>query len=86
MLEKLGTCVNKSLSRLASKVFFLENATVRGRAWYKLLDAPVLTLDVTVPGKSLSRPPRSASEPGGNNLEKETSTRRMAQANAVIWP
>ena len=27
---------------------FLENATVRGRVWYKLLDAPVLTLDVTV--------------------------------------
>ena len=26
----------------------LGNATVRGRAWYKLLDAPVLTLDVTV--------------------------------------
>ena len=26
----------------------LENATVRGRDWYKLLDAPVLTLDVTV--------------------------------------
>ena len=27
---------------------FLENATVRGRAWNKRLDAPVLTLDVTV--------------------------------------
>ena len=27
---------------------FLENATVRRRDWYKLLDAPVLTLDVTV--------------------------------------
>ena len=27
---------------------FLENPTVRGRAWYKLLDAPVLTLDMTV--------------------------------------
>ena len=27
-----------------------ENATVRGRAWYKLLDAPVLTVDVTVSG------------------------------------
>ena len=27
-----------------------ENATVRGRAWYKLLDAPVQTLDVTVSG------------------------------------
>jgi len=26
----------------------LENATVRGRAWYKLLDALVQTLDVTV--------------------------------------
>jgi len=26
---------------------FFENATVRGRAWYKRLDAPVLTLDVT---------------------------------------
>ena len=26
---------------------FLENATVRGLDWYKLLDAPVLTLDVT---------------------------------------
>ena len=27
---------------------FLENATVRGRDWYKLLDALALTLDVTV--------------------------------------
>ena len=27
---------------------FLENATVRGRVWYKLLDAPVPTLDVTI--------------------------------------
>ena len=26
------------------------NATVRGRAWYKVLDAPVLALDVTVWG------------------------------------
>jgi len=26
----------------------LENATVHGRDWYKRLDAPVLTLDVTV--------------------------------------
>jgi len=25
--------------------FVLENATVRGRDWYKLLDAPVLTLN-----------------------------------------
>ena len=25
----------------------METTTVRGRAWYKLLDAPVLTLDVT---------------------------------------
>jgi hypothetical protein len=29
---------------------FLKNATVRGRDWYNLLDAPVLTLDVTVRG------------------------------------
>ena len=29
-------------------IIFLENATVRGRDWYKLLDAPVLILDVTV--------------------------------------
>ena len=28
----------------------LENATVCGRDWYKLLDAPVLTLDVTLRG------------------------------------
>ena len=34
-------------ARLPSEVK-LENATVRGRAWYKLLDAPVPTLDVTV--------------------------------------
>ena len=27
---------------------FLGNATVRRRAWYNFLDAPVLTLDVTV--------------------------------------
>ena len=42
-----------------------ENATVRGRAWSKLLDAPVLTLNVTVSnarGASLIRnsaPPRT---------------------------
>ena len=30
--------------------FFVVDATVRGRAWYKLLDAPVPTLDVTVLG------------------------------------
>ena len=30
---------------------FLENATVHGRAWYKLLDAPVLASDVTVSGE-----------------------------------
>jgi len=33
----------------------LENATVRGRAWFKLLDAPVLTLDVTGGVGSLGR-------------------------------
>ena len=33
------------LSRMG---YFLENATDRGCAWYKLLDAPVLTVDVTV--------------------------------------
>ena len=26
---------------------FLENATVRGRVWYKLLEASVISLDVT---------------------------------------
>ena len=31
-------------------IAFLENATVRGRDWYIVLDAPVLTLDVTVGG------------------------------------
>ena len=30
------------------RCLFLKNATVRGRAWYKLLDTPVPTLDVTV--------------------------------------
>ena len=30
------------------RLLFLGNATVRGRACYKLLDAPVLTLNVTV--------------------------------------
>jgi len=33
---------------MRSCTLFLENATVRGRDWCKLLDAPVLTLDVTV--------------------------------------
>ena len=33
----------------------LENATVRGRAWYKLLDAPVLTLDVTGEARGVRR-------------------------------
>ena len=28
----------------------LEDATIHGRAWYNFLDAPVLTLDVTVCG------------------------------------
>jgi len=32
----------------AVQVSFPPNATVRGRVWYKLWDAPVLTLDVTV--------------------------------------
>ena len=31
-------------------VYYLKNATVRGRVWYKLLDAPVPTLDLTVWG------------------------------------
>ena len=34
--------------RGTSLMKFLENATVRGRDWYELLDAPVLTLDVMV--------------------------------------
>jgi hypothetical protein len=29
-------------------IYSLENAMARGYAWYKLLDAPVLSLDVTV--------------------------------------
>ena len=37
--------VRKQLARAAGGGI-LENATVRGRAWYKRLDAPVLTLDV----------------------------------------
>jgi len=32
----------------SSEAFRALNATVRGRAWYKLLDALVLTLNVTV--------------------------------------
>ena len=31
-----------------------ENATVRGRAWYKLLVAPVVTVDVTVQVKGVT--------------------------------
>ena len=34
----------------------LENATVRGRAWYNCWDAPVLNLDVAV-GGGRSNPP-----------------------------
>ena len=33
--------------------FFSGNAMVRGRDWYTLLHAPVLTLDVTFPGGHL---------------------------------
>ena len=47
--ERAGRKQSK-LYPLASSTacLFLENATVRGRDWYKLLDASVLTLDVTV--------------------------------------
>ena len=31
-----------------SEAILLAYATVHGRAWYKLLDAPVLTADVTL--------------------------------------
>ena len=34
-----------------SSVYFLENATDRGRDRYKLLDAPVLSLDVILKGR-----------------------------------
>jgi len=44
-VSSLVSCVYWDLEMLRG---FLGNATVRGRAWYKLLDAPVLTLDVTV--------------------------------------
>ena len=47
-----STAHRSSLSRCASTgtcvLICLENATVCGRAWYKLLDAPVLPLDVTI--------------------------------------
>ena len=39
---------------------FLENATARGRAWYKLFDAPVLTLGVTVRGDRSKRESNTA--------------------------
>ena len=38
----------RSWSRLVYFQPFSVNATVRGRVWYNLLDAPVLTLDVTI--------------------------------------
>ena len=38
----------KAFGNISPPKTFLENATVRGRAWYKLSDAPVLTLDVMV--------------------------------------
>ena len=41
--EEAATCTDRILTD-----FVLEYATVRGRAWYSLLDAPVLTWDVTV--------------------------------------
>ena len=41
----------RAVSRLrAPGSCFLGNATVRGRAWYKLVDAPVISLDLTVSG------------------------------------
>ena len=51
--EETGNAVRLSCWREAHgpkpvKVDFLENATVCGRGWYKILVAPVLTLDVTV--------------------------------------
>jgi len=42
----LAGTVTSKVSTGASSVF-LANATVRGRAWYKILDAPELTLNVT---------------------------------------
>ena len=41
-------CTARIEEGLVTRTGFLENATIRGLAWYKLLDAPVLTLDVTV--------------------------------------
>ena len=49
----------------SSKNVFWENATVHGRAWYKLLDALVLTLDVTVCGSRRKSKPGSQNRPGG---------------------
>ena len=45
-LESRGVEAQEEI--LLNEVDFVENATFRGRAWYKLLDAPSLTLDVTV--------------------------------------
>jgi len=41
--------------RVCSSTTIFENATVRRRDWYKLLDAPVLTLNVTVRGEGAYR-------------------------------
>jgi hypothetical protein len=44
--------------------FHLENAPPRRSAWYKLLDAPVLTLDVTVYGDRSRREPNQPASTG----------------------
>ena len=51
---------------------FLETATVRGRDWCKLLDAPVLTLDVTVCGDRSLGSWRAASRPFSDKLFQST--------------
>ena len=49
------TCSTPSSSAFAGAPIFLENATVHGRAWYKLLDAPALTLNVCFEVRSRCR-------------------------------
>ena len=64
-----GHAAAQTAARAPRGSVFLENATVRGRAWYKYLVAPLLTMDVTrlIPGCVCSESSFGESSFGGWN-------------------
>jgi hypothetical protein len=52
----------RRLQELTPGGYFMGNATIRGPDWYDLLDAPILTLDVTVWGDPWRQPQEASAE------------------------